>query len=193
MARTHRPMVDPTPAHILRVSARAHCLYTEAEVEAALDRLAQEITAKLAESNPLLLCVMTGAVVVTGKLATRLAFPLQIDYLHATRYRAATSGGELVWERHPAASLAGRTVLIIDDILDEGITLARIVEYCREQGCKRVLVAVLVNKIHDRKAPIEADFVGLDTEDYYLYGYGMDYKGYLRNAPGIYAVAPKDI
>lgn len=186
-------MSDLTPDDIRAVSARAHCLYPEAEVEAALDRMAQSITAELADANPILLCVMNGAVVVTGRLATRLDFPLQIDYLHATRYRDTTRGGELEWQHYPSASLADRTVLIVDDILDEGVTLARIVDYCRDQGCRRVAVAVLVNKLHTRKhGKIKADFVGLDTDDFYLYGYGMDYKGYLRNAAGIYAVAAED-
>lgn len=186
-------MSEISPAEIRAVSSRARCLYTEAEVEKALDRMAQDITAKLEDSDPLVLCVMSGAVIVTGKLLTRLNFPLQLDYLHATRYRDATRGGELTWERHPSAALKERTVLIVDDIFDEGVTLAHIVEYCREQGCKRVFVAVLVNKIHNRKSTqLKADFVGLDTEDCYLFGYGMDYRGYLRNATGIYAVAPED-
>lgn len=193
MALEAEVVSEDTPATIRAVSARARCLYTESEVEAVLDRMAGEITAKLGDSNPLVLCVMSGAVIVTGKLLTRLQFPLQLDYLHATRYRDTTRGGELAWERHPRVPLQDRTILIIDDILDEGVTLAHIVEYCRAQGCKRVLVAVLVNKIHNRKAtPLKADFVGLDTEDVYLYGYGMDYRGYLRNAAGIFAVAPED-
>ena len=129
----------------------------------------------------------------SGKLLTRLAFPLQIDYLHATRYRNNTQGSELEWHRLPALSLHGRDVLILDDILDEGATLAAVVAHCRAQGAARVLTAVLVDKHHERKVPgIRADFVGLRVEDRYLYGYGMDYRGYLRNAAGIYAVDPVD-
>lgn len=168
---------------------RAECLYQSDVVDAALDRMAAEIDAALADKNPLLLCVMTGGVVTTGHLLTRLQFPLQLDYLHATRYRGATSGGEIRWLARPATAMAGRAVLVVDDILDEGHTLAAILEYCREQGASEVHLAVLVEKRHQRKAPgIEADFLGLEVEDRYVFGFGMDYRGYLRNLPAIYAL-----
>lgn len=182
-----------TPDEILAVSRRADCLHTEAEVEAAIDALAGQVTTALRNRNPLLLCLMNGGLVFAGKLLTRLAFPLQIDYLHATRYRHNTQGSELEWQRLPALSLHGRDVLILDDILDEGATLAAVVAHCRAQRAARVLTAVLVDKRHERKVSgIRADFVGLRVEDRYLYGYGMDYRGYLRNAAGIYAVDPVD-
>ena len=178
---------------ILAVSRRADRLHTEAEVEAAIDALAGQVSTALRDRNPLLLCLMNGGLVFSGKLLTRLAFPLQIDYLHATRYRDNTQGSELEWHRLPALSLLGRDVLILDDILDEGATLAAVVEHCRAQGAARVLTAVLVDKRHERKVDgVCADFVGLRVEDRYLYGYGMDYRGYLRNAAGIYAVDPAD-
>lgn len=167
----------------------AELLYSEQDVEAALDGMAGQITAQLADSNPLLLCVLTGGIIPTGKLTTRLDFPLQLDYLHATRYRGATRGGELNWIAHPSISLRDRVVLIIDDILDEGTTLAAIIEHCRDEGARHVYSAVLIDKRHDRKFHnIKADFTGLEVPDRYVFGYGMDYKDYLRNAPGIYAV-----
>lgn len=175
------------------VQARARCLYNESEVESALDRLAQEISAEFGDSDPVLLCVMNGGLIMTGKLATRLNFPLQIDYLHATRYRDRTHGSELEWKRHPQLNLSGRAVVILDDILDEGATLAAIIAHVKELNPSRLAVAVLVDKLHDRKTPgVRADFVGLEVDDFYVYGYGMDFKGYLRNAPGIYAADPRD-
>ena len=183
-----------TPEKLAQVQSRARCLHTETEVEAALDAMAVSISRQLSTTNPLLLCVMQGGLIVTGKLATRLAFPLQLDYLHATRYRERTSGGDLHWRQYPAQSLQGRTVLVIDDILDEGKTLEAIVNYCKEQGSREVYSAVLVNKIHQRRqSTIKADFIGLEIEDFYLFGYGMDYKGYLRNAAGIFAIAEVDL
>lgn len=185
---------DGVPASIRAVQQRARCLFSAEEVEQAIDRMAEAIQEKLAATNPLLLCVLSGASTLTEKLRARLHFPLQLDSLHATRYRDGTRGGELQWRQYPEADLAGRTVLVIDDILDEGATLGSIVEYCRQQQCQRVYTAVLVNKIHNRKlSPIKADFIGLDAEDFYLFGYGMDYKGFLRDAPGIYAVAQQDV
>ncbi|MDZ7663116.1 hypoxanthine-guanine phosphoribosyltransferase [Thiohalophilus sp.] len=166
----------------------ADCLYDQQQVEAALDKMAAAMTQVLKNSDPLVLCVLTGAIIPAGHLLTRLNFPLQIDYIHATRYAGGTSGGDLNWQVRPTHPLAGRNILIIDDILDEGITLAAIMEHCRAEGATEVYSAVLVEKMHDRKNGLQADFVGLRTEDRYLFGYGMDYKGYLRNAPGIYAV-----
>jgi hypoxanthine phosphoribosyltransferase len=177
-----------TPDEVRKVWEEADCLYTEQEVEAQLDRMAREITADHAERNPVMMCIMTGALIPAGHLLTRLAFPLQIDYIHATRYGQATRGGELTWQTRPSMALKGRDIIIIDDILDEGITLAAIVDYCREQGAGNVSTAVLVEKQHARKNGIEADYVGLQIEDRYVFGYGMDYQGYIRNAAGIYAV-----
>ena len=183
-----------TPEQVKQVWARARCLYSEAEVEAALDRMADEITGRLAASNPILMCVMHGGLIVTGKLAARLPFVLQLDYLHATRYRDQTSGADLQWRSRPTLNLQDRVVVLIDDILDEGETLHQVRNFCLDQGCAEVFSAVLIDKQHDRKTtPITADFVGLQTEDYYLFGYGMDYKGYLRNAAGIFAIDDADM
>ena len=183
-----------TPDQIAEVQARSTLLHNEAEVEATLDSMATSISAELSDKNPLVICIMHGGLIVTGKLATRLDFPLQLDYLHATRYRGATSGKDLEWKVYPTASLAGRAVLLVDDIFDVGTTLKLIVEYCKQQGCASVHTSVLLDKQHDRKeAGIEVDFAGLKVADHYLFGYGMDYKDYLRNAPGIYAIAEQDM
>jgi hypoxanthine phosphoribosyltransferase len=169
---------------------RAELIFSRAEVEAALDRMAGAINARLRDANPLILCVMVGGVVPTGLLLPRLNFPLQVDYLHLTRYQGQTSGGELHWLKHPDVSLQDRTVLIIDDVLDEGPTLTATVAACRAEGAREVLTAVLVEKELERQAGmVRGDFVGLKTPNLYLFGYGMDYKTYLRNADGIYAVA----
>ena len=169
----------------------ADCLFDHHQVNAAIDAMAEKISAELKDSNPLLLSLMSGAMVIAGKLLPRLDFHLQLDYIHATRYHNQTSGvNEVQWIVMPRHDLQGRTVLIIDDILDEGITLHEVLRWCGQQGAKKVYSAVLVEKHHDRRQPpgLKADFVGLDVPDRYVFGYGMDYKGYLRNAPGIYAV-----
>jgi len=177
-----------TPQHVRQVCAEADCLFSAQQVELALDKMAERITAKHSENNPLVLCVMNGGLIVTGSLMLRLNFPLEQDYLHATRYRGETQGGELKWLVEPSHPLEGRHVLVIDDILDEGYTLAAIAEHCREAGALSVETVALVEKLHDRKHGIQADYIGLQVEDRYVFGYGMDYKGYLRNAAGIFAV-----
>lgn len=179
------------PENIKHVYDTATCLYTTKEVEAALDRMAIEITKQLQDTNPVILCVMVGGLVPMGNLLPRLDFPLEVNYVHATRYRGGLSGGELHWKVRPSVELAGRTVLVVDDILDGGVTLAGILEEVRKMGARDVLSAVLVDKHHKRveNGLMHADFVGLEVEDHYIFGYGMDYHEYLRNAPGIFVVA----
>lgn len=177
-----------TPQHIEQVYREADCLYSNAEVETAIADLANIISAQLCATNPVVLCVMTGALIPMGQLLTHMEFPLQIDYVHATRYRGETCGGELCWLARPRTPLRDRVVLVVDDILDEGVTLKAIIDELRTQGARAVYSAVLVEKEHDRKNGMKADFVGLTVPDRYVFGYGMDYKDYLRNAPGIYAV-----
>lgn len=172
---------------IKRVQATADLLHSEQEVEAAIDNMAQEINLALADRNPLVLCVLNGGIPTFGKLLTRLTMPLTIDSINASRYQNQTTGGSIEWLVKPETPLKGRTVLLVDDILDEGITLQAIYAYCREQGATTVYSAVLVDKILDHQKPITADFIGLKVENRYLFGYGMDYKGYLRNVPGIFA------
>ncbi len=177
-------------SEIEQVLAEADLLFTPDEVESALDRMAAAITERLAGSDPVVLCVMHGGLIVTGRLLPKLSFPLESGYLHATRYGHEFCGSHLDWRVRPTEDLRGRCVLLVDDILDEGTTLAAIIDYCREEGAKEVLSAVLIDKEHDRKARpgLSADFVGLVSPDRFLFGCGMDYRGYWRNAPGIYAV-----
>ncbi len=172
---------------IKHIQDHAELLHSEDEVEAALDGMAASINSQLADSNHLVLCVMNGGVVVAGKLLTRLTMPLNVDAINASRYQNQTSGGAIAWLLKPHLPLQGRTVLIVDDVLDEGITLAAIHEFCLAEGAVAVYSAVLIDKQLGRDKPIQADFVGLEVADRYIFGYGMDYKGYLRNAAGIYA------
>jgi len=175
---------------IRRAYAEADCLATSAQVDAALDRMAAAIGDRLRGKNPLCYAVMNGGLVVAGRLLTKLDFPLEVAYLHATRYGHALNGTLLDWRVRPTQDLRGRTVLVIDDILDEGHTLHAIIEHLRGEGAAEVCTAVLVHKQHERKAVpgMRADFCGLEIADRFLFGCGMDYKGYWRNAAGIYAL-----
>ena len=167
----------------------ADCLITQEQVEHALDRMAEEITRDMGDKLPVFYCVMNGGLITTGHLLTRLGFPLEVDYIHATRYRSELRGGELFWRVSPEVPRAGRHVVIVDDILDEGSTLAAIRAYCKEAQAASISTAVLVDKQHDRKASpgLKADYCGLEVADRFVFGFGMDYKGYWRNAPGIFA------
>ena len=174
-----------------QVYAEAELLYSAAEVEAAIDNMARAITGELKNKNPVVLCLMIGAVIIVGKILTKLNFPLQLEYVHATRYQG-TTGGNMKWVRSPSVPLKNRTVLIIDDILDEGVTLTAMIEECKKAEAAKIYTAVLADKqIKKPRNLKKADFTGLTIPDHYVFGYGMDYKSYLRNAPGIYAVKQK--
>ena len=168
----------------------SECLYNHSQVLQAIDQIAAKMTDVLADTNPVILSVMTGAMIFTGHLAVRLQFPLQMDYIHATRYRGSMRGGDLHWLVEPRVELKDRTVVIVDDIMDGGLTLAAIIDYCRQANAKSVYSAVLVDKQRTREPGVnfEPGFVGLKTADKFLFGFGLDYEEYLRNAPGIYAV-----
>jgi hypoxanthine phosphoribosyltransferase len=174
-----------TPGELLQ---QAELIYSAVEVETALQRLAVSIAHSLAESEPLVLCVMSGAAVFAGRLLPQLRFPLEFDYVQANRYHNRTHGDEIIWKVMPGNNMQGRTVLVLDDILDEGITLAAVREKCLQAGASRVFTAVLTEKDNGQQKPIRADFVGLALPNRYVFGCGMDVRGWWRNLPEIYAL-----
>lgn len=173
-----------------KVMEDADLLKSEQEVEQALDSMAAAICDRMKDEMPVVYGIMNGGLVTAGRLLPKLNFPLEQGYMHATRYRGEITGStDLQWQAPPSIDMTDRTVLIVDDIFDEGNTLCEVVKSCQMQGAKQVLTAVLVNKVHDRKnTDLKIDFVGMDVEDRYVFGCGMDYRGFWRNAPGIYAV-----
>ena len=173
------------PDRIEQARQSADCLYTAREVIAAIDRLAVRLTVALAEDDPLLLCVLNGGLPFTGALMQRLQFPLTLSYVHVGRYGAATTGGELTWHARPQAELQDRHVVLVDDILDEGVTLAALETWCLEQGASAVTTVVLLEKGERGRAA----FAALPCPDRYVFGWGMDFEGYWRNLPAIYALA----
>jgi hypoxanthine phosphoribosyltransferase len=169
--------------------ASADLLFGREQLDIEIVRMGREIDRTLAGERPVFLTVMHGALVFAGQLALSIRTDLEFDYVHATRYRGQTSGSDLHWLRRPEVPLQGRTVLLVDDILDEGHTLKAVRDACLEMGAKRVLLAVLCTKLHGRRAHgIEADFNGVDLPDRYVFGFGMDYNEQARNLPGIYAL-----
>jgi hypoxanthine phosphoribosyltransferase len=169
--------------------AHSDILYTREQLDNEIARMGAEVDAALAGERPVFLTVMHGALVFGAQLALAIRTDLEFDYVHATRYRGETSGSDLHWLRRPEVPLAGRTVLLVDDILDEGHTLKAVRDACLEMGAARVLVAVLCTKVHDRRAEgIIADFNGVNLPDRYVFGYGMDYHEQARNLPAIHAL-----
>src|SRR3954447_20606390 len=166
----------------------AEPLFSPQEIAKTVKRMAEEITAVLATDYPLVLSVMGGAVVFTGHLLPLLEFPLTFDYLHVSRYGNTVRGGEINWKMSPQENICGRVVLVLDDILDEGVTLAAIRDWMMDHGAAVFYSAVLVEKEIGRAKPIRADFVGTVLPDRYVFGFGMDINGVWRNLPAIYTL-----
>ena len=169
----------------------AELVCSEAAVGEALRRLAEEIAARLRDRHPLVLSVMGGSVVFSGQLLPLLRFPLEFDYLHATRYDGATRGGVLTWKVLPRQPIGGRVVLVLDDILDEGDTLAAIKRRLLDDGAGEVYCAVFADKDIGRPKPVHPDFVGVTVPNRYVFGFGMDVEEAWRNLPAIYALKEK--
>ncbi|MDF1677067.1 MAG: hypoxanthine-guanine phosphoribosyltransferase [Legionellaceae bacterium] len=180
-------------SEIQEVHDKSTQLFSLEEIEAALDKMAKAIHIDFHDKNPIVLCVMIGGLIPLGHLLVRLQFPLELDYVHATRYQGETQGGELHWRAKPTIDFTDRNVLIVDDILDGGVTLAAIISEIKSMGAREVKTAVLVDKQHTRVSEglTKADYVGLEVDDHFIYGYGMDYQEYLRNVPGIFVVSPE--
>jgi hypoxanthine phosphoribosyltransferase len=174
--------------HARTILQQADLLCPAELVQAALHKVAREINDALGEAYPLVLSVMGGAVVFTGQLLPLLSFPLDFDYVHVSRYGDARAGGAMHWKVAPHESVRGRVVLLVDDILDEGHTLAALRQRVLELGATRCYSAVFADKRHGRRKPVQADFVGMELPDRFVFGFGMDIEGAWRNLPAIYAV-----
>lgn len=168
---------------------RSEEVVSEAAVQAALDRMAHEITSRLAGREPLVVTVMNGGLVFAGQLLPRLGFALDLSYVHVRRYGRETKGGELVWIAGPHESVTGRTVLLLDDILDEGHTLLAIRSRLYELGATEVLLAAFAVKIRPQRPKVMADFAGIRVPDRFVFGFGMDVGGRWRNLPSVRALA----
>jgi hypoxanthine phosphoribosyltransferase len=177
-----------TPAEAWRILREAEEICSAGCVAQEVARLAREITERLSERHPVVLGVMRGSVVFAGQLLPQLRFPLDFDYLEVTRYDEATRGGDIRWKVNPGTSVTGRVVLVLDDILDEGKTLAAVREKLTEAGASEFYCAVFAEKLTGRAKPIAADFTGITVPDRYVFGFGMDVYGAWRNLPAIYAL-----
>jgi len=164
----------------------------QAAVRHVADVLNQRFDKDEAGEFPLVLGVMGGAVVFTGHLLPQLTFPLEFDYIHVTRYGDLDRGGEVVWKVIPRQDVTGRTIIIVDDILDEGETLAHVKQRLLDMGAAEVILAVFADKELSKVKPVYADIVGLTVPNQFVVGFGMDAHGYWRNLPGLWVIRDAD-
>jgi hypoxanthine phosphoribosyltransferase len=176
----------------LALLSNAEMIYSADAVQAAVDKVADELNHRFDDDAgapfPLVLGVMGGAVVFSGQLLTRLRFPLEFDYIHVTRYGSKDKGGTIEWKVEPRADVRGRTLIVLDDILDEGETLAHVKQRLLEMGAAEVVLAVFADKNLGKPKPVVPDHIGLVLPNKFVVGYGMDAYGYWRNLPGIWAI-----
>jgi hypoxanthine phosphoribosyltransferase len=182
-------MTQISNQEIEKTLRNSECLISSIEVAAAYERLAAQLNLHYAGLNPIVMVVMNGGLIPAGQLLTHLTFYHRMHYIHATRYRDNEGTNELDWKYKPDVSIEGEHVLLIDDIFDEGITLKTVVEELSKEKPLSLESCVLLNKEHDRKVEgFDVDFIGINVADRYVYGCGMDFHGYLRHLPGIYAI-----
>lgn len=172
-------------------------IFSADTVTSAVADVADKLNARFGqpedETFPLVLGVMGGAVVFVGQVLPQLRFPLEFDYIHVSRYGDDDQGGKVVWKVIPRANVAGRTIIVLDDILDEGETLAHVKQRLLDMGAAEVIIAVFADKDIKRSKPIQADIIGLTIPDEFVVGFGMDVYGYWRNLPGLWAIRPQDL
>ena len=190
-------MQDFHYARARNLLANAEEIVNAAQVEAAVAHVASVLNERFddpeKEAFPLILGVMGGAVVFTGQLLPRLRFPLEFDYIHVSRYGDDDQGGRVVWKVIPRPDVAGRTIVVVDDILDEGETLAQVKQRLLDMGAAEVIITVFADKAIKRSKPVKADIVGLSIPDKFVVGFGMDVYGYWRNLPGLWAIRQEDL
>lgn len=172
----------------INVKKNSTVIYQSADIELALTKMAEKINVDYRNKKPIFIVILNGGLIFSGQLLPKINVLSEIDYCHATRYQGSTRGAELVWKAEPATDLTDRDVVLLDDILDEGITLKLIEDYCYYKNAKSVKTAVLVEKDHQRKAYSNqaADYCELSVPDKYVFGFGMDYSHFLRNSAEIY-------
>jgi hypoxanthine phosphoribosyltransferase len=182
---------------------RAHALLEHAQeivspvqVQDAVRKVADVLNERFKAPGagfPLVLGVMGGAVVFTGTLLPQLDFPLEFDYIHVSRYGDDDRGGQVVWKVIPRQNVAGRTIVVVDDILDEGETLAHVKQRLLDMGAAEVIIVVFADKELDKAKPVLADIVGVTIPNEFVVGFGMDVYGYWRNLPGLWSIRPEDL
>ena len=170
------------------ILSRSQLIYTHEEIVSAIDLLAEKLNRKFNNKKVLLLPVLTGAIPFVGMLLPRLSFAIEVNYFHVSRYQNNVGTHQIKITHQPSPeSVFNQEVLVVDDILDEGITLKLINEHLMTIKPKSITNVVLFEKQLDIKKEISAHYVGLVVPDAYVFGFGLDFNGAGRNIPDLYA------
>ncbi len=167
---------------------RLRLLLTPEEIRSAVDRLAQEINKDYQDKNPLLLGVLKGSFIFMADLIRNLDFPLEVEFVILSSYDRGRkeSLGKVKVVHGLRIPIKNRHVLVIEDIVDAGVTLSFFLGYLKRQKPASLKVCVLFDKAPCRKVPVPIDYLGLIVPDAFVVGYGLDYDERFRNLPGLY-------
>jgi hypoxanthine phosphoribosyltransferase len=183
-------MANLSLQQLQQVKENSDLIFSASQIKTAVEQMGLKLEAKIENKNAILICVMNGGIIMTSDLLRSIDCDVRVDYLQVARYRDKTVGGSLHWLKEPQLSLEDQTVVLVDDIYDEGYTMEELVSYCKRHGANEVITAVLLLKRKSTpQVGLKPDIFGLEVTDRYVYGYGMDYQGYLRNVPAIYAIS----
>ena len=158
-------------------------LITEEEIARRVRALAREIQRDFAGRELVVVPLLTGTVVFLADLLRHLSLPLRLDFMGVSSYRAGTESGDLVFTKELHLNVRGRDVLVVDDIMDTGKTMTRVLATVRALRPRRLRTCVLLNKAARRVETIEADYVGFEIPDCFVVGYGLDFAERYRNLP----------
>lgn len=164
-------------------------LYSEERIAVEVQRLADEISADYAGEELLLIVVLKGAFIFAADLARRIRLPLAVDFVKLSSYRGTETTGEVSLTRDAETSLAGRNVLVVEDIVDTGLSLSFLLENFRRRGPKSLRVCTLIDKQGRRRAEVTSHYTGIVCADGFLVGYGLDLDERCRELPAIYEIA----
>jgi hypoxanthine phosphoribosyltransferase len=158
------------------------------DIKEAILKIADKINIDLKDKNPLMICVLNGSFMFSADLLKLIQFPCQISFLKMASYEGVVSSGQIKELFGINENIAGRTVVILEDIVDTGITMRNCINQMKNLGAAEVIIATLLFKPQSLKEDIKLDYVGIEIPNDFIVGYGLDYNGYGRNLPDIYKI-----
>jgi hypoxanthine phosphoribosyltransferase len=166
-------------------------LITEEQIARRVRQLTRQLQKDFAGRDLVIVSLLNGTVMFLADLVRHLSLPLRLDFIGVSSYGAGTESGELVFTKQLRIDVRGRDVLVVDDILDTGKTLRRVLAELRTHKPRRIKVCVLLEKKARRTEKVRADYVGFQIPDDFVVGYGLDYAERYRNLPFVGVLKPE--
>lgn len=165
-------------------------LITKDRIEQRVEAVAQQISRDYQHKNPVFICVLKGAVVFFSDLIKRLDIRMEAEFMTASSYRGTQSTGKVDITKALDCDIKGRHIVIVEDIIDSGLTVKRIMQELEDKGAASIKLCVLLDKPECRKTQVKADYVGFEIPNVFVIGYGLDYEQQYRNMADICVLKP---